>query len=425
LTAGRVACVLLLAGALVVAPRLTGCDRAELITTEVERGPLEVAIEARGELAAQNSKSITRPRRRRLRGQIVRMVDEGTVVEKGDFLVQFDASEAERELLEEKNAHENALAELATTQASSDSRMAELVSQVRTQEYSLEQARIRFEQMEYEAAVRRREQELELRKAELALEEARDRIESQRVVDEANLRKARIAVEQAAAEVAAAQEAVDSQTLTAPISGLVVYKEIWKGDAQGKVGIGDEPWPGQELLEIPDLGVMMVHTKVGEVDVHRIEIGQDVRIEIDALEGLTLRGEVKRVAALARGDEETQGETKSFEVEVLIDGHDPRLRPGMSALCSIIVQQFDDVLSVPLDAVFEEGGRPVVYVVDGGVEAREVLLGARNRDFVIVEEHLREGETISLRNPRTPLESLEAEDDEPARGSPGPASLGG
>lgn len=396
---------------------LIGCETVELPTVEVERGAFIVEVSTRGELAAVESRSVSRPRDAAGQTAIVQLAPEGEVVAEGDFLVQFDTSEAERNLAQKEAALENAKAKLAATRAQASSRMAEIESSLRLQEYTHEQAKLRYEQMRYEAEARKREQELELRKAELSLDEARERIESQRAVDAANLRTSEIAVEQAQVELERAQDALTKQTITAPLAGMVVYKTIWKSGGRGKVAVGDSPWPGQELLEIPDLSAMMVRTKVEEVDINRIAVGQPATVTIDALDGLALKGEVTRVATLARQE---RGETnKTFDVEILLTDHDERLRPGMTVQSKIEVERHDDTLSVPLEAVFEQDERTIVWLADGPT-AREVNLGSRNDDRVRIVEGVDEGDRLVLRDPTQPLPDV-GEELPGANGSDAPA----
>lgn len=174
------------------------------------------------------------------------------------------------------------------------------------------------------------------------------------------------------------------------------------------------PWPGQELVEIPDLSRMKVSTKVNEVDAHRVAVDQEVVVEIDALAELELAGRLSSVATLAK--REGQSEVKSFDVEVLLDDGDERLRPGMTASCRILVERYESELSVPLEAVFALEGRTVCYVVGGGIEEREVVLGARNEDFVVVVEGLSPGEHVSLRDPHVPVGDVGEEALEPEAG---------
>jgi len=383
---------------------LVGCEKVEIPSTAVIRGEFVVEVSTRGELAAVESRTVARTREGWSQAAIVKLVPEGERVEEGDFLVSFDASDAERSLTEMVAVLDNARASLAATRAQSASRMAELESQLQTQLLNHEQAKLRLSQMQYEADARRKEQELEMRKAELSLEEARSRIESQRTVDAATLRKSEIEVEQAQANVDRAQKVLDAQTLTAPIAGLVVYKTIWKMGSRGKIAVGDQPWPGQEILEIPDLEQMMVRSKVDEVEVHRIALDQPVTVQIDALEGLKLRGHVSRIATLAARE---RGATKkTFDVEIVLDDTDERLRPGMTVGCLIETERHDDVLSIPLEAVFDRDGQPVVWVEGRARESTAVQLGARNADHVVVEEGLAEGDRVLLRDPTVEVETI-------------------
>ena len=93
-------------------------------------------------------------------------------------------------------------------------------------------------------------------------------------------------------------------------------------------------------------------------------------------------------------------------VDVTIDGQDERLKPGMSAQCKIITRNIDGVLSVPLEAVFEKEDTTLVYVKNGGFDRRPVRLGAKNSDFIIIEDGLKAGEEVALRDPTIPLEDL-------------------
>lgn len=385
---------------------LAACATPEPESVPVECGEFVIDIPTRGEMRAVEFREVSKPRKGGWsRSQIVRMAPEGSVVEEGDFLIQFDTAEAERDLVEKQNELQDARANLATERATAVSRMAELRSQLQNQEFSHEQARIQFEQMQYEAEIRRREQELELKKAELALQEAQEKIESQRIVDEANLRKANLAVTQAEAELTKQEEVVASMTVTAPIAGLVVYKEIWnQGGGRAKVKVGDSPWAGMPLIEIPDLDEMMVQTKVNEISINRVSKGQRVTIAVDALPDTTFTGEVTNIATLAK--REGESDVKNFDVEVRIEGSDPRLRPGMTAQCRIETARLDEVCWIPLEAVFEDEGETVCYVVAGSIERRVVELGARNADFVVVESGLEPDERVSLRDPNRALEEI-------------------
>jgi RND family efflux transporter MFP subunit len=370
-----------------------------LVTAVATRGELVIDVATVGQVEAVRSRSVSRQRT----GfswdavQIAQMAPEGSVVEEGDFLVQLDQTTTSQQLDQVENALLNARAELARRRAEIDQRLAELESARLNQEYGYEQTKLRYDLMAFEAEVRRREQELELKKAELSLREAGDRLAAQRIIAEAELAKAQYDVRNAEMQMAQAREALASLTITAPEPGLVVYKSF-RG---GKIKIGDQAWPGMELIDLPDLSQMQVRTRVNEIDVRQIAVDQEVVVTVDALAGLEFRGKVTRIATLARAEGEAK--VKVFDVDVLLEGAAGDLRPGMTAQCRIIVARLADVVTVPLEAVFERDGGSVVFAVDGRVAARPVTLGERSDDFVVIESGLEAGETVSLRDPQQPL----------------------
>jgi len=395
LLAIAVPAALLLATILALAARR---PPASLVTAVARRGELVIDVATVGQVEAVKSRSVSRQRTSFSWDavQIAQMAPEGSVVAQGDFLVQLDQSTTSQQLEQVENSLLNARAELARRRAEIDQRLAELESARLNQEYGYEQTRLRYDLMTFEAEVRRREQELELKKAELSLREAGDRLAAQRIIAEAELAKAQYDVRNAEMQVAQAREALASLTITAPEPGLVVYK-TFRG---GKLKVGDQVWPGMELIDLPDLSQMQVRTRVNEIDVRRVAVDQEVAVAVDALAGREFRGRVTRIATLARSEGEAK--VKVFDVDVLLEGDAGDLRPGMTAQCRIIVARLQDVVTVPLEAVFERDGGSVVFAVDGRVAARPVVLGERNDDFVVIESGLEAGATVSLRDPQQP-----------------------
>lgn len=380
-------------------------------TTFVNRGEFIIDLSVTGEIEAQNSTNVSVPRmRRRMMLQIVDMAEEGTMVEKGDFLFQLDTSEAQQKVDEEKDKLENARAQLESEKASIASNMASLESALKSQEYSFEQSQLRLKMMEFEAEAKRQETELSLKKAEVNLKQAKQKIESQEIIDLATLKRAQLNVRQAEAELKEAEDALSKLSITAPIGGLVVYKEIWSGGSMKKVQVGDSPWWGMAVIGIPDLSVMMAKLTVNEVDISKIEKGQNGIVTVDALEGATFYGKITRVATLARRDRATNA--KVFDIEVQLDSTNGQLRPGMTSNVRLITGRIADALTVPLQCVYEKEGETVVYVKRGsGFKPQTVLLGQKSSDRVVVLEGLKENDRVALRDPTVPLNEIGGESD--------------
>ena len=177
---------------------------------------------------------------------------------------------------------------------------------------------------------------------------------------------------------------------------------------------------------------MQVETWVNEVDVDKLEVGQRANIRLDALPGPVFTGQITAIASLGR-EKEGDKNVKVFDVTIQIDQEDARLKPGMTATCEVIIQTLperqevaDDEITepgesdvadlplyIPIDAVFEKGGKTLVYRVDGGsTTEQEIVLGPRNDNYVVVEEGLGANDRVALRDPTTTLENLGGMPDE-------------
>ena len=197
--------------------------------------------------------------------------------------------------------------------------------------------------------------------------------------------------------------------ILATVSGLVIYKEVFFGSEKRRVQVGDQVWPNQPLIMLPDLSQMTVETQVRETDIYKVEKNQQVLISVEAYPELTLEGEVSFIGTLAQEDQARRG-GKYFTVSILVKKSDPRLRPGMSARVELLVERLEKAHYVPLEAVFVRGGRHYVYVMRGrSPEVREVLVGPSNENHTVIETGLEAGDRVLLRDPNDAANPLGGE----------------
>jgi HlyD family secretion protein len=209
-------------------------------------------------------------------------------------------------------------------------------------------------------------------------------------------------IQEAASKLALAQQQLARTEVRADVPGIVVYRDVYFGSEQRKPQVGDQVWANQPLLILPDISKMVVETKVRETDIHKIERNQHVAVRVEAYPDLKLTGKVTLVGTLAQEERERRG-SKFFGVTVQVNESEARLRPGMTARVEIQVEERAQALYVPLEAVFERDGRHVCYVVRGrSLTPREITLGPSNQDYVVVEQGLRRGERVALRDPAAP-----------------------
>jgi len=370
---------------------------------QAERGNFIIELVESGEIRAVEAVFVTAPREWSMELQIIELAPEGSFVEKGDFLVRFDASTLEDELATAEDNLKQAEADLRSIETQQASRMSGLETNLQIAEYSREAARIKLELLKFESEVRKEEARLDLEKELIRYDETVNKKETQKIIDATEHQKASIRVEQAKASLASMKRRIEQLTLRAPISGMVVYQEIGgMNTSRHKADIGDNAMPGQPVVSIPDLSSMKMVAQVNEMDVGSLKSGQRVELWLDAFENSVYHGTLTDVAPLVEKIEEwwrPQPTTKapSFEVTILIDEQDPMLKPGMTARGRIVIEEIPDVLTVPIGAVFEsDDGSTVVFTRTSFPDPVPVRQGKRNDRCTIIEEGLREGDEVAL-----------------------------
>lgn len=212
---------------------------------------------------------------------------------------------------------------------------------------------------------------------------------------ENSLADAALAVQNAQLSLQSAQEALDSYTITSPISGTVIEKNLKAGD---QLNGGDSG----AMAVIYDLSQLELQMDVSELDIGQIQPGQTVEITAEALPGQTFTGVVEKVSV---NGTTTDGFT-TYPVTILLSEYGD-LNPGMNVSAHIIVERSENALCVPAEAVNSDGTVLVAgegaFAEDGvtiadpsKIESRPVTLGRGNQDYVEITSGLEEGETVLL-----------------------------
>jgi HlyD family secretion protein len=132
-------------------------------------------------------------------------------------------------------------------------------------------------------------------------------------------------------------------------------------------------------------------------------VGETVEVTVEAVTGLRVTGEVERISPQAT----IKNNIKGYPARILLKNVDPRVRPGMTANVKIPVASADNVIAVPLAAVFTERtseNGPLerfVYVQQGDTfEKRTVKVGVSDYSSAEIQEGLKEGEVVALELPK-------------------------
>jgi len=188
--------------------------------------------------------------------------------------------------------------------------------------------------------------------------------------------------------------------IKAPQKGLVVLVEKHVGGELRKPRVGDVAWQGPPIIHLPDLSEMTVKTQVREIDLHRVKLGQKVQVSVDAYPDLMLPGEVVQIGILAQRQLERKKKEKVFNLLIQLNSHDQRLRPGMNVRVEIVSDSIQDILLVPLSAVFGKGTTKWCYVAENDDwKKREVDVGLIGDMQAEIRNGLKQGEVVALIEP--------------------------
>jgi RND family efflux transporter MFP subunit len=347
---------------------------------DVRKNEFLISQKVSGEVDAARAFVISAPRIRNL--QITWLAKEGSRVKKGDAVVKFDATQQTADLTDNMSA-------LKINEQNLERAKQEYTIQEKQLKLELQKAERNYDEKKHEAPKLAEEARLELELAQLNFQAKLDQIKS-------DVTKAELEVQRSRDKVETAQRELDQMTCIAPIPGMVVYLEIWKGSTMSKVQEGDAPWSGQGIINLPDLSEMIVKATVSEVDASKVDSGQSAIITLDAIPGQKFDGVVTKKGTLARR-KDPSSKINVFDVEIAFQNESDLLRPGMSASARIVIDRLPEVIAVPLEAVFEKEGQTVVYLENK--KQRKVEVGRRNDMSIEIVSGLEGGETICLVDP--------------------------
>ena len=378
---------------------LLGCQGGrELPTVMTTSADLPLVLVESGEIIAHRSNTVRAPFEWGGDLQIVRLVAEGTIVQKGDTLAQFDPGFLEEDFASAKVVLEVKQAERSAILARQKSRDRELENSKLLASLAEDRARLQWKKQSFESAVKRRQAELELKTAVISTKQARLQIRIQSVLDSLELARTDLEIASLRSRMTGMRTRIGALTLIAPAAGMVLYAERRQQDQRVKVRVGDKIRPRGKVIEIPDLSEMEVRFLVNEVDRGRLKEGQGVVVRLEAEPDKEFRGEVSRIARLVTsrdGEENVRG----FTVLARVRWSDPLLLPGMSAIVEVTTSTLKNQILVPQTAVFERKGRPVVFPRAEWPQPHAVELGSSDPYHAVCEKGLGKGVALVTRAP--------------------------
>jgi membrane fusion protein (multidrug efflux system) len=185
----------------------------------------------------------------------------------------------------------------------------------------------------------------------------------------------------AEADLALARARLDKARITAPFAGIAGARHVSPGAYLR---------PGDAITQLAQIDSLRVTFAAPELYLGRLGEGSTVRVRTSAFPDLVVVGTVDVVAPVLDRD------SRTAEVVAHVDNPGRRLRPGMSAEVTVVLDQRPGALTIPAEAVFFQGRQAFVYAVgeDGQVAQTAVELGTRSARLVEVVSGLEAGQTV-------------------------------
>ncbi|HEX6805986.1 MAG TPA: efflux RND transporter periplasmic adaptor subunit [Terriglobales bacterium] len=371
-------------------------------TIDVKRGEFLDSFQIRGEVAALKSIEITAPAEA---GdlQVLKLVSDGAKVKPGDSIVVFDKTKTEQDLAQDRSSLKYATADIEQARAQARLTEEQDLTAVSKARFDLQSAELDASKQEIVSRIEGAEAQLKVDDAKQALREAEQKLKSDRAANQATIAGKIEACKKAAFDVQRAETALSKMELRAPAAGMVSLVPVWGPAGPAPAKAGDRAWPGEILAELPDTSSLRVTARVDETERGHLAQTQPVTVHLDAIPDKQFSGKVDEISTIASEDY-TAGWPipRDFDLRITLDQIDPRLRPGLTAQITIVVERIPDVIVIPVQATFQKEGETFAYVWNGSrFREQPIEVTRRSGDRVVVAKGLQAADRIALQDPAT------------------------
>jgi len=396
--------LLICGGGLYAAYHYSTTTEVEVAVARVRRSDFVISVRARGDIRSARSTILKAPPAPGLR--ITHLAQNGIPLKKGDVVVEFDAATQEQNVINQTaqiRAIDGNIEQIKATQRINDDNDA---MNKMTSEYNVETAKLDASKAEVLSAIDGEKNRIQVGVAEGALQQVKATINAHQVGNEADLNRLNQQKDKGVRDLDTASGYLSMMQLRAPTDGVAIVLPNFRsmgtfGQSTPPFKEGDNVWNGAEILEIPDLSDLYIDLKLEEVDRGKIQLGQPVKVRVDAIPDKEFEAALDYISPIAalifKGGSTPE---KTFPARATLKHLDERLRPGMSASAEVIIERVPEQLLIPARSSFDNNGRPAAYVQIGKqFVVRPIEVGKRNDEDIIVTGGLKEGEIVTLESP--------------------------
>jgi HlyD family secretion protein len=380
---------------------------ADIPTATVKEVDLQLKVFTKGELHTEQSRAVSAPAIAGGTLQIIQLAAAGTKVHAGDVVLEFDPSQQEYNLAQNRSDLQQADQEIVKAKADAAVQTAEDQTALLKAKYAVRKAELEVSKNEILSSIDGQKNLLALEEAKRALTQLEQDIRSHGASNDAALAISQEKHHKAQLAMDRAELNIKNMRIASAIDGLMVIHGnrdstggfFMDGMTLPDYHVGDQVNPGSSIAEVIDSSRLEISAQVGETDRTNLKAGQSVEIKVDALPGETFSGTVRTVGGATAREFWDDNAKHKFDVAIQLDRVDQRLRPGFEAQLSILGDHLTRAVSLPAEAVFEHDGKKIVYCERGrGFEMQEVKVRALSEGRAILEG-IPVGTVVALVNP--------------------------
>ncbi len=378
--------------------QLTSCSsdsKSNNIELTIKKAKFEIKIPAVGELEAEKSTNISMPSAVFESLVIEWLAEENTYVKKDQVVIRFDATKYKHLSTQEQFEIDKSIIGYNTKQQILKNEKGEIDSDKKlvveelgiAKQYSIDDLQV-YSRNEIIDAMRNKKY------LEAKWDYTSWRGESHEKKSQSELDLLRLQQGQHNAKFDMYTSTLSKLEIKAPHDGLFVLSKNWRGE---KPHVGDAIWPGRKIAKLPDLSKLQAKIFVLEAEAAGLKLEQRVELNLDAYPEKIFSGRVKQIDSIAK-PRENGSPIKYFEIVVGLDGElQDTWRPGSQLQATIFVSELNEVISIPSQSLFNQGGKYYVRLVDGGEEIdHEVKIGKRNMAKTQITDGLKVNDVILL-----------------------------
>ena len=367
-------------------------------TATVKRQDFVRMVRLSGTVEAVESTTIATPRLAGPNSQslvITKLIKAGARVEKGDLLVEFDRQTQLATALDRRAELNDLEQQIRKKDAAERANTARDDGEILLAESSLSRARLETNKNELVPRIQAEKNDLAVEQAIATLNQLKTTYALKRKAADADLQILKIRRDRAENAMRQAESNAERMAIVAPLSGMAVLRTIWKSNNMAEVQEGEEVRAGQPIIDVVNPRTMRVRARVSQADINDLEVGQPVKMGLDAYPELSFDGRIAQISPL--GVVSTLSpKSRIFVVLIAVDGAHPNLMPDLTASLDVTLARVPGALIVPRDAVGTNGKQAFVRVQNGGwYKEQPVTVGATSALDAVVTSGLTEGAVVS------------------------------